>query len=114
MKRNKTGCNSGGSAHPEIRIGDRWKDSHGSIITIAEHQLNRVIFYREGYHSPCMCTQDRLHREFTLLEKSRLTDKSDMARVMEAQGVEKIRIINEIISRADTLTIDSQREGTAV
>ena len=61
-----------------------------------------------------MCTQDRLHREFTLMEKSLLTDKSDMARVMEAQGVEKIRIINEIISRADTLTIDSQREGTAV
>ena len=61
-----------------------------------------------------MCTQDRLHREFTLVEKSRLTDKTDMARVMEAQGVGKISIINEIISRADTLHIDSQKEGTAL
>ncbi|EAT7397329.1 DUF4222 domain-containing protein [Salmonella enterica] len=114
MKINKTGCNSGGSAHPEICIGDRWKDSHGSIITITEHQLNRVIFYREGYHSPCMCAQDRLHREFTLVEKSRLTGKSDLARVMEAKGAEKIRIINEIINHADTLSIDSKREGAAV
>lgn len=86
MKKNKTGNNSGGFAQPEIRIGDRWKDSHGSVITITEQQFNRVVFYREGYHSPCICTKDRLRRELMPLEQSQVTgEKKAIDDYLQAQ-----------------------------
>ncbi|MFU0750983.1 DUF4222 domain-containing protein, partial [Klebsiella pneumoniae] len=48
-----SGLAAGGRAHPEIRPGDKWKDSRGSIVIIESYRFDRVTYCREGYSSPC-------------------------------------------------------------
>lgn len=64
MMQKKTGTSASGRAQPEIRPGDKWRDSRGSVITISEVAFNRVTYTREGYENPCVCSPDRLRREF--------------------------------------------------
>ncbi|MFA9593069.1 DUF4222 domain-containing protein [Citrobacter telavivensis] len=97
MMKNKTGLISGGKTQPEIRPGDIWKDSHGSVITVSECAHNRVIYYRDGYDSPCICSPDRLRREFVLVTKAPPADSSDFDRIMNVTGSERIRVMWEII-----------------
>ncbi|MDE8393110.1 DUF4222 domain-containing protein, partial [Klebsiella pneumoniae] len=51
-----SGLTAGGRAHPEIRPGDKWKDSRGGIVIIESYRFDRVTYCREGYSSPCFCT----------------------------------------------------------
>ena len=65
-----SGLTAGGRAHPEIRPGDKWKDSRGSIVIIESYRFDRVTYCREGYSSPCFCTPERLAREFEFISSA--------------------------------------------
>lgn len=92
-----SGLAAGGRAHPEIRPGDKWKDSRGEIVIIESYQFNRVTFYREGYNAPCVCAPDRLVGEFIFVSSAPIDNESDIARVMQVHGAERIRVMREII-----------------
>lgn len=97
MKKIKSGLNSGGNTQPEIRPGDIWKDRGGSVITVSACAHNRVIYYREGYPSPCICSPERLLREFTLHVKAPMAENRDLDRLLSVKGQERIRVMREII-----------------
>lgn len=54
----------------EPRPNDRYKDSHGSLVTIDSVAFNRVIFSRDGYSSPCILPQARFVTEFTFIGRA--------------------------------------------
>jgi|GEM_PF-349624 len=56
-----------GKTQPEIEINTRWKDSAGLKITVQTVEDNRVTYIRDGYEHDCICTADRLRREFTFM-----------------------------------------------
>ncbi|EAW1172733.1 DUF4222 domain-containing protein [Salmonella enterica subsp. enterica] len=56
-----------GKTHPLIEINTRWKDNGGAKITIIRVEENRVMFIRDGYEHECVCSPDRLRREFSFL-----------------------------------------------
>jgi hypothetical protein len=88
-----------GLAHPEIRPGDIWRDNHGSEITISDVAFNRVVYYRNGYLSPCICSPDRLRREFIFVSTG-ISPAGDLYRVMQAtSGAERIQVMREIIQQ---------------
>lgn len=97
MNKNKCGLSSEGKTQPEIRPGDKWKDKHGSVVTVSECARNRVIYYREGYSSPCICSPERLRRDFRLVAKAPPAQSSDLSRIMSVTGAERIRVVREII-----------------
>ncbi|WP_408609138.1 DUF4222 domain-containing protein [Cedecea lapagei] len=39
-------------------------DAHGALVTVESVTCNRVTFYRDGYHSPCVQQLERFTREF--------------------------------------------------
>ncbi|MEQ0826318.1 DUF4222 domain-containing protein [Enterobacter dykesii] len=92
-----SGLTAGGRAHPEIRPGDKWKDSRGNLVIIESYRSDGVIFCREGYASPCICSPERLTREFTFVSSAPNTDGKDIDRIMRVQGIERIRVMREII-----------------
>ncbi|HBR1007826.1 DUF4222 domain-containing protein [Klebsiella pneumoniae] len=92
-----SGLAAGGRAHPEIRPGDKWKDSRGSIVIIESYRFDRVTYCREGYSSPCFCTPERLAREFEFISSVPGTGGRDIDRIMRVQGIERIRVMREII-----------------
>ncbi|HCM2001495.1 TPA: DUF4222 domain-containing protein, partial [Salmonella enterica subsp. salamae serovar [1],40:z35:e,n,x,z15] len=56
-----------------------------------------VIYFREGYASPCVCSTDRLMREFRLVSKAPPARNGDSGRLMCVTGPERIRVMREII-----------------
>ncbi|EAX4047836.1 DUF4222 domain-containing protein [Salmonella enterica subsp. enterica] len=46
------------------RPQQRFKDAHGTIVTVESVIFNRVTFYRDGYHSPCVQPLERFTKEF--------------------------------------------------
>lgn len=38
-----SGLTAGGRAHPEIRPGDKWKDSRGGIVIIESYRFDIVF-----------------------------------------------------------------------
>ncbi|AYN28645.1 DUF4222 domain-containing protein [Buttiauxella sp. 3AFRM03] len=74
MKKKLNQAQPEGVAQSEIRPGDKWKDSHGTKITITHCTPNRVAYIREGYTHPCFCSPDRLRREFTCAKPNTLTE----------------------------------------
>lgn len=56
-----------GKTHPLIELNTRWKDSAGAKITIIKVEENRVMYIRDGYEHECVCSFDRLRREFSFL-----------------------------------------------
>jgi hypothetical protein len=97
MTTKNSGLNAGGRAHPEIRPGDKWKDSRGGSLIIESYRFNRVTFRREGYDSPCFCTPERLAREFTFVSSAPVAGGKDIDRIMRVEGLERIRVMREII-----------------
>ncbi|AKM86245.1 DUF4222 domain-containing protein [Enterobacter hormaechei] len=92
-----SGLTAGGRAHPEIRPGDKWKDSRGNQVIIESYRFDRVTYCREGYSSPCFCTTERLVREFEFVSSAPGTGGRDIDRIMLVQGIERIRVMREII-----------------
>lgn len=43
-----SGLAAGGRAHPEIRPGDKWKDSRGSIVIIESYRFDRSDILPRG------------------------------------------------------------------
>lgn len=43
----------------------RYQDASGAMVTVHSVQFNRVMFYRDGYSSPCTQPAERFMREFT-------------------------------------------------
>lgn len=76
MKNN--GLTAGGQTQPEIRPGDKWKDKFGVIIVIQQCAHNRVTYIREGYEHACICSPDRLRREFTRVAQETFTGWSNL------------------------------------
>ncbi|MFS2060140.1 DUF4222 domain-containing protein [Kosakonia cowanii] len=97
MKKKLTGFDAGGHTHPEIRPGDKWKDGRGNLVIIESYRSDGVIFCREGYASPCICSPERLTREFTFVSSAPNTGGKDIDRIMRVQGIERIRVMREII-----------------
>lgn len=62
-----SGLVAGGHAQP--KKGDKYKDSHGSLIEITYVFGERVTYKRQGYANECVCSLGRLQREFTLVKK---------------------------------------------
>ncbi|VEC02000.1 Uncharacterised protein [Cedecea lapagei] len=46
------------------RPQQRYMDAHGALVTVESVTCNRVTFYRDGYHSPCVQQLERFTREF--------------------------------------------------
>jgi hypothetical protein len=92
----------GSADRTEIRPGDKWRDSHGLLITVETVMHNRVTYLRDGYTAPCFCTPDRLRREFEFVSPSPEAT-SDIARFMAAgNSSDKIRMMREIIQNRRT------------
>lgn len=88
-----------GLSQLEIRPGDIWRDNHGSELTISDVAFNRVVYYRNGYSSPCICSPDRLRREFIFVSTD-IAPSGDLDRIMQAtSGPERIRVMREIIQQ---------------
>lgn len=85
-----------GRSQPEIRPGDVWQDSFGSRVTITDVLINRISYVRNGCAHPCIASLDRLRREFTFVSAAELPE-SDIARVLDVTGAERVRVIREII-----------------
>ncbi|ENH9679097.1 DUF4222 domain-containing protein [Enterobacter hormaechei] len=49
---------------PTPRPQQRYKDSHGALVTVERVEFNRVTFYREGYAPPCVQPIERFSKEF--------------------------------------------------
>ncbi|AJJ58348.1 DUF4222 domain-containing protein [Yersinia pseudotuberculosis] len=49
---------------------DRYKDSHGLLVTVQAVAFNRVTFRRDGYPAPCTMPQARFVAEFTITERA--------------------------------------------
>ncbi|EIT7545756.1 TPA: DUF4222 domain-containing protein [Citrobacter braakii] len=47
------------------RPQQRYKDSHGAIVTVDRVEFNRVTFYRDGYQFPCAQPVERFIKEFS-------------------------------------------------
>ena len=62
------------SGHAQPKKGDKYKDSHGSLMEITYVFGERVTYKRQGYANECVCSLGRLQREFTLVEKLTLTE----------------------------------------
>lgn len=91
MKKKINQAQPEGRAQPEIRPGDKWKDNAGSVITISACSQNRVEYFREGYEHPCICSPDRLRREFTRIKPDTLTGWASTKKPAEmAAGLRKI------------------------
>lgn len=56
-----------GFTQPKIEINTRWKDNAGLKITVIRVEPKRVFYRRDGYEHECVCSLDRLRREFTFL-----------------------------------------------
>ncbi|EEU9196381.1 DUF4222 domain-containing protein [Escherichia coli] len=70
-----------GKTHPLIEINTRWKDNWGIKITICKVEENRVMYIRDGYEHECVCSPDRLRREFSFLpEESKECQAAAIAR----------------------------------
>lgn len=81
----------------EIKINSRWKDTWGVKITIKKAGENRVSYVRDGYEHECICSPDRLRREFILV-RATVKPSGDLERVMQAtSGAERISVMREII-----------------
>lgn len=97
MKRKINQAQPEGLSQPEIRPGDKWRDNHGSEITISEVSVSRVIYFRDGYAEPCICSPDRLRREFIFVRTVAKPSK-DLNRIMLATScAERISVMREII-----------------
>lgn len=46
------------------RPQQRFKYAHGAMVTVESVIFNRVTFYRDGYHSPCVQPLERFTKEF--------------------------------------------------
>ncbi|WP_447873761.1 DUF4222 domain-containing protein [Serratia fonticola] len=89
MKTINTGLASGGSAHPEIRPGDIYRDSRGVQITVTDYAYNRVTYLRDGYQHPCICTPERFEREFKRVRGETITEWCSKTPVSEK--IEKLK-----------------------
>ncbi|AXC67722.1 DUF4222 domain-containing protein [Salmonella enterica subsp. diarizonae serovar 59:z10:-] len=69
MKNFNSGFTASGRSQPEIRLGSKWRDGQGEIVTIENHSFNRVIFIRDGYGYPCTQPVQRFLQEFTPVEE---------------------------------------------
>lgn len=97
MKRKINQAQPDGLPQPEIRPGDKWRDNHGSEITISEVSLSRVIYFRVGYLGPCICSPARLRREFSFV-RTVIKPSKDLERIMQTTScTERIRVMREII-----------------
>lgn len=67
MTRKKSEFSFSGQAYLEIRPGDIYQDIRGEKITIKAVSDVRITFTREGYENECICSPERLRREFTLM-----------------------------------------------
>ncbi|EEP9808249.1 DUF4222 domain-containing protein [Salmonella enterica] len=85
-----------GLAHPEIRIGDIWKDRHGSRVIILSASVRCIEYRRVGYDATCSSSLGRFKRDFVYVEGN--TNTVDVERfVSAADGKEKIRVLREIL-----------------
>jgi len=92
MKKEINQARPEGIIQPEIRPGDIWQDRAGSKITITNYAYNRVTFVREGYESPCICSPDRLRREFVRVENKNIPEWC-----RENNPAEKTKKLRELI-----------------
>ncbi|MEG0232913.1 MAG: DUF4222 domain-containing protein [Hafnia sp.] len=67
MKIKNSGFTASGHAQP--KKGDKYKDSHGSLIEITYVFGERVTYKRDGYNAECVCSIGRLRRDFLPIEK---------------------------------------------
>lgn len=86
-----SGLVAGGHAQP--KKGDKYKDSHGSLIEITYVFGERVTYKRQGYANECVCSLGRLQREFTLVEKMTITQWNERNKTAE-----KIKSLRAVIT----------------
>lgn len=67
MTRKKSEFSFSGQAHPEIRPGDIYQDIRGAKITIKAVSDVWITFTRGGYENECICSPERLQREFAFV-----------------------------------------------
>ena len=85
-----SGLAAGGRAHPEIRPGDKWKDSRGSIVIIESYRFDRVTYCREGTAHRVLHARKTGAREFEFISSAPGTGGRDIDRIMRVQGIERI------------------------
>ncbi|MGF2981349.1 DUF4222 domain-containing protein [Escherichia coli] len=39
---------------PLPKVGQRYRDDHGALVTVTSVEETRVVFMRDGYPHPCM------------------------------------------------------------
>ena len=104
-----SGLAAGGRAHPEIRPGDKWKDSRGSIVIIESYRFDRVTYCREGYSSPCFCTPERLVREFEFVSSAPVAGEKDIDRIVTYCEKDTIAVAQIFLRlRREDLLIDDE------
>lgn len=50
-----SGLAAGGRAHPEIRPGDKWKDSRGNVVIIESYRFDSLLVFTNRINSIIIC-----------------------------------------------------------
>ncbi|EPS2559786.1 DUF4222 domain-containing protein [Escherichia coli] len=67
MKKKNTGVNASGSARPEIRPGDIYRDKYGGTVMIKGVAERRITYRRDGYEYDCVMPVYQFRRDFKLV-----------------------------------------------
>ena len=68
MKQKNSGFTASGTARPEIRPGDIFRDNYGGTVTIKGVVERRITYRREGYEYNCVMPAYQFRRDFSLVQ----------------------------------------------
>lgn len=68
MKFKYSGLTASGTARPEIRNGDIYRDKYGGTVTIKCVAERRVTYRRDGYGYDCVMPVYQFRRDFSLVQ----------------------------------------------
>ncbi|EBV2374881.1 DUF4222 domain-containing protein [Salmonella enterica] len=91
MTLNKTGFTASRYAHPEIKLGDIYRDNKGRLVTVDKCEYGRVYFIRDGF----TFTTELLARVF--LDKFRL-HRRKKAPAMSTNATMKVQALRTMIN----------------
>ncbi|ANW29529.1 DUF4222 domain-containing protein [Escherichia coli] len=89
MKQKNSGFTASGSARPEIRPGDIFRDNYGGTVTIKSVAGRCVTYRREGYDYDCVMPVYQFRRDFSLVQAAQRSKPTSREKARE--NIKKIK-----------------------
>ncbi|HHE4631998.1 TPA: DUF4222 domain-containing protein [Escherichia coli] len=89
MKKKNSGFTASGSARPEIRPGDIFRDNYGGTVTIKSVAGRCVTYRREGYDYDCVMPVYQFRRDFSLVQAAQRSKPTSREKARE--NIKKIK-----------------------